>query len=307
MSAVVLPPEPEVPEDQRARGPVGVRYEDVSQDGRLTLAALPHALGDVLWHQKLADHPMSRAVRTAAVVPVLTRLVVEGGDGPVSVRRSLDGEGSFQLAHTRGPDGAVDRLFLNMWVSVSGPRSRMHGPPPPDAGTTIRLGRLFAEHVFTRPFASGADRKVLSLPFRPDGGAGAGWVPDAAYAFTLHERILELPDAAAPLEPDLAPDPAVVALGLGHTDSNQHVNSLVYPRLFEEAVLRRLAALGEPTALLGRSLDIGYRKPSFAGDRLRIALRTFALGDRRGAVGVFYPEGGDPSRPSCRVRLVLGP
>ena len=73
------------------------------------------------------------------------------------------------------------------------------------------------------------------------------------------------------------------------------------------ALPRGRPARGPPTALLGRSLDIGYRKPSFAGDRLRIALRTFALGDRRGAVGVFYPEGGDPSRPSCRVRLVLGP
>ena len=63
-------------------------------------------------------------------------------------------------------------------------------------------------------------------------------------------------------------DPTPLPLGLAHTDANQHVNSLVYPRLFEEAVLRRLATLGKPTALLTRRAEVAFRKPAFAGEVL---------------------------------------
>ena len=86
--------------------------------------------------------------------------------------------------------------------------------------------------------------------------------------------------------------------GLGHTDSNQHVNSLVYPRFFEDAALRRLAALGLPTAAMPVYLDIAYRKPCFAGDRMRIDLTTFELDGRHGARGAFVPW--DAPRPGAR-------
>ena len=81
-----------------------------------------------------------------------------------------------------------------------------------------------------------------------------------------------------------------------HTDSNQHVNSLVYPRLFEEAALRRLAASGRSTAVLARSLRIAYRRPSFAGESLRVFVRAYE-GDRGvTCTGYFFGADDDPSR-----------
>jgi acyl-CoA thioesterase FadM len=82
-----------------------------------------------------------------------------------------------------------------------------------------------------------------------------------------------------------------MALGVMHTDSNQHVNSLVYPRLFEEAALRRFAVLGKSTTVLARSIDIAYRRPSFAGDTLRIFVRAF----ENAAIGYFFGTNDDPS------------
>jgi acyl-CoA thioesterase FadM len=87
------------------------------------------------------------------------------------------------------------------------------------------------------------------------------------------------------------------------------VNSLVYPRMFEEAAIRRFAALGVPCPVLARGMEIAYRKPCFAGDRVRIALQAFTLGERWGAVGVVIPEGDvaaqERARPHCYVRMLF--
>ena len=115
-----------------------------------------------------------------------------------------------------------------------------------------------------------------------------------------------------PPDPDFVLDPTPIAFGLDHTDPNQHVNSLVYPRLFIEAALRRLAAHRKSTRLLTRAAEIAFRKPSFAGDRARIAIRAFERGDQLGAVGLLISddEAAAPlaaARPRCFVRLLLGP
>src|SRR5205823_12900006 len=49
-------------------------------------------------------------------------------------------------------------------------------------------------------------------------------------------------DGARALD-EVAPDDFAETFGLVHTDSNHHVNSLVYIRLFEEAALRRFGKL----------------------------------------------------------------
>ena len=143
-------------------------------------------------------------------------------------------------------------------------------------------GRLFGEHVLTRPFAPPEQRRVqrLDIPGEPP-------VPAERYESSPLPALLELPPGATPVDDVLELDSAPIAFGLTHTDSNQHVNSLVYPRLFEEAALRRFAARGLPTAVLTRALEMGFRKPAFAGDVLRLALRAFRLGDRLGACGAF--------------------
>lgn len=290
-------PEPP-PSAERASAPSALRYEDVSQDGRLMLLALPHAIGDVVWRTQLIHHPITRLAHTG-ILPILSRFIVEGGKGPISVRRPLDARGCFQLAHTANESGAVDRLLVNMWVSLSGPIGRTNGPPPPRAGEPIEVGRVFAEHVFTRPFDPPATRKVLAFDTE-----GLPRLPPDRYEWRPAEVVLALPEGARPLDGALAPDDAFVAFGLNHTDSNQHVNSLVYPRLFQDAALRRFAAHGLPTGLLARRLEISYRKPFFAGDRARILLRAYQEGERLGAVGAFVPDGSD--RPSCTIHMIFG-
>jgi acyl-CoA thioesterase FadM len=90
---------------------------------------------------------------------------------------------------------------------------------------------------------------------------------------------------------------------------NQHVSSFAYPRLFEEAALRRLAALGVSAPGLSRSVEIGYRKPFVAGDRARILLRAFRLGEQLGAVGTFVRETDDVSQNKesahCYLQVVF--
>lgn len=98
-----------------------------------------------------------------------------------------------------------------------------------------------------------------------------------------------LPEGACAIDERFVLDPCPITFGLGHTDSNQHVNSLVYPRLLEEAALRRFDALGLETRVLARFVDLAFRKPCFAGDRVRIALRADRVGDEVGVVAAFVP------------------
>jgi len=287
------PPPPEVPDHDHAEGESPLRYEDVSQDGRLMIGALPHTIGDVIWRKVLLHHPLAKLGRQG-IVSILTRMVLESHGGPISVGKPLHADGRFQLAHTLDNEGQVDRVLLNMWSTAWAPRGRTFGPPPPGAGEPIAVGRVFAEHVMTRLFAPQAERKVLSLD---------GKVPPARWQWRDHAEVLALPPGAAWLDDELSPDDAEVAFGLTHSDSNQHVNSQVYPRLFQDAALRRLAQKGVSTLTLAERLEIAYRKPCFAGARARIFLRAFVQGDKPGAVGAFVSEAAPLERPHCVISI----
>jgi hypothetical protein len=296
-----FPAHPEAPDTHLDSGDVPVRYEDVSQGGEVKLTAIPQALGATAWRRHFVNHPLTRLGREKGIVPILSRLVVEAGGGPVSVRKSLTADGWYQLAHTRDAAGEPERLIMNLWAVVRGPRGRTHGPPPEGAGELIDVGRVFAEHVMTRPFHPPEKRKVQRLP----AGAGLPEVPPAVYPWRPAERAGQPPEGATPLEPEPRPDAAPVAFGLGHTDSNQHVNSLAYPELFEQAALRRLAELDRPHDLLPRYVELAYRKPCFAGQQVRIVLQAFELDGRLGAAGAFVPEGDRAGRPHCYACMVF--
>ncbi len=291
-----FPDEPALPDAQRRAGESTLRYEDVAQDGRLTLFALPHTLGDVIWRNMLVGVSWVQQFNRTGIVPLLTRFVLEGGAGPISVRTPLSGRGAYQLAHTVDGDGNPDRALLNFWVTLDAPLGRTHGPPPERAGEMIRAGRIFAEHVFTRPFGAPSERKVTALPIE-------GLPPSMNCPWRPIDAVLALPEGAQAIDAVLVPDDAAVQLGVDHTDSNQHVNSLVYPRLFIDAALRRFASHGRSTALLARRMEIAYRKPCFAGDRMRIDLRAFSDGDSLGAIGVFRPDGDPGARPHCAIQI----
>ncbi len=144
------------------------------------------------------------------------------------------------------------------------------------------MGRIFAEHVLTRPFASPAERKVTRLD-----APGIPPVPEDEHVLESTEALVESADG--PLE-----EAGDFVFGALHTDSNQHVNSLVYPRVFEELVTRRLvqdARVPSAEKLSARAIELRWRRPFFAGERATIAMR---LGEPPGdgawkcsAVGTF--------------------
>jgi hypothetical protein len=160
----------------------------------------------------------------------------------------------------------------------------------------VLAGHLFAEHTFTRPFAPPGQRRVsrLEVPGFPE-------VPEARHDAQPPATAAEAPAGARWLG-ELAPDPAEIAFTLDQTDSNQHVNSLVYIRIFLDAAARRLAAGGHPVVVLSRAVDIAFRKPCFAGDRVRAHVRLFEADGGIGAAG-FIAGPGEEARPRCYVRV----
>lgn len=279
-------PTPPAEPDGEGHATVGLRYEDVTQDGRVALIALPNGVGEAIWRATLAHHPAREAMRDQGVVPILTRFVVEGSAGPFAVDPALEAHGRYQFAHTIDEKREVDRLYLNMWVDLDGRRGRTWDPQPEGAGARIPAGRVFAEHVLTRLFASPEDRKVRRI----DGVPGMPSVPPVLYVPRPFPSIATLPPGARPLEPGLRVEAPTITFGLVHTDSNQHVNSLVYPQLFEEFAIRRLATLGVRVPVLARALEVGYRKPCFAGDRVQIAMQTYEHDGAYGAFGFFVAD-----------------
>lgn len=300
---IEFPPWPDIPPEQCGEGTIPLRYQDVAQDGRLRLVALSPAVGAVVWQSVINKGPMAAAFRSAGNVPVLTRLVMEGGGGPISVASRLEGKGCMQLAHALGADGRLAKILLNMWVDVSGKRGRTHFPPPDRSGEPVAVGRIFAEHVFSRLFAAPEKRRVLELDV-----PGLPPVPPLRYEWHDPDELLTAPTGAEPLEPELSPVTLPTVFSLGDTDSNQHVNSLVYPRIFEEAAVRRFHALGISTrSLLMRGLNVAFRKPCFAGDAMRIRIQAFRSNGGYGATAALVPDtpvnGATPARPHCCARL----
>jgi hypothetical protein len=279
-----------------AEASVRLRWEDVAQDGRIMLTALAPAIDWTIWNGLLKDHPGVHEGERQGVVSILTRLIAEGTDEPIRVIDPVTGRGTYELAYS-GDAASPDRLFMCAWVEVRGTRGLVWKPGPP--GPAVSGGRMFVEHTFTRLFAPPDQRRVtrFEIPGLPP-------VPSAHYDAPAPTTAMEVPDGADPLDAAYVADATETCFGLEHTDSNQHVNSLVYPRLFAEAALRRLAGLGEDRKVLVRELDIAYRKPSFAGDRVRIHQRMFRFGGKLGAAGYLAADG--EARPRVCARILLG-
>jgi hypothetical protein len=286
-----IPPLPE--SAQRATATVYQRFEDVTQDGRLVLEALPNALGPAVWRAIIGKDPSALQLFQRGIVPVLSRFVLEGEPGPLSANAAVEADGGCQLA--RAGDG---RIVLDMWADLRARRERTYGPHDP-AAERVPVGRAYAEHVLTRPFAPAEERRVRDLDF-----PGAPAIVGARPASPPPEAIAALPEGATPLEAGMRVDPVPLTFGVVHTDSNMHVNSLVYVRLFEEAAIRRFMELGRGANVLGRTMDIVYRKPCFAGQTMRIVQQAFEAEGRLGIVSVLV-ESPDAARPHAAVRMTF--
>lgn len=249
------------------------RYEDISQDGRLQLTTLMAAVGGV-W-KSLEGTGMLEELRTKGVLPILQRLVICGERGPFSVTVPIECTGTWRVA--RETDG--DRIFLDMWLEARAPHASTLGPSPAPDAESACVGRVYVEHVFTRPFAPASERKVTQLDVR-----GLPSMPEDARPFASAEALIAEHRLTKVREQ---------RFGLMHTDSNQHVNSLVYPRMFEEVLAQ------EVPERLADAVELRYRKPFFVGDRATLSLAHIGEGL---AVCAFTPPDADKPNATASMR-----
>jgi acyl-CoA thioesterase FadM len=295
-----VPAEPEVPASQQATGSLLFPYECVTQDGRLVPLSMSQVYSDTVWRDLLGSTEMVGQMRAAGIVPILARLVFATSEATFAPGTRFSASGRYALAHHAGASNEIERILLRMWGQARGRPGHAFAPAAPGA-PLVAAGETYAEHVFTRLFVPPAERRVTRLPGVEEPGPRVeALAPDAPFL---------LPPGATPIDEDFSPDAVPVVMSLGHTDSNQHVNSLVYPRLFEEAALRRLAARGREVRVLPRLVDCVYRKPCFAGDAMRFWLRLVERGPRVTALGLLLREGETPAtgKPHVFVRLDLSP
>jgi hypothetical protein len=133
----------------------------------------------------------------------LSKLVIEQTGGPVGLGPPLEAIGAFDLSHTVDEAGEVARILFHIWVDTYGPRGRTYGTVD-GAGERIHLGRVYAEHVFQRPFAPPADRRVVRLAH-----ASLPPVPPTRTIWTPAEDFGVIPDGATPIG-ELVEDPTRV-------------------------------------------------------------------------------------------------
>jgi len=199
---------------------------------------------------------------------------------------------------TAATAGALARFQAKKRLAADGIAGKLtRGDTSP--AERVLAGTLFAEHTFTRLLGPPDQRKVTALA-----AEGYPAVPEARYHAPVPTTAGDPPDGGTWLD-ELAPDATEHCFTLDQTDSNQHVNSLNYIRLFQDAANRRFAAAGMSPKLRSREVDIAYRKPCFAGDRVRCHLRLFALGDAFGVAG-FVASPGEEAKPRCYVRVLYG-
>lgn len=300
----MFPPVADVPAAQRAGSELRLRYEDITPDGRLSTSAMPQALGIGFWQTIAPRFGIGEARRRTGVVPILSRLAARGGEGPIGLVAPVRIDARFRLARVE-ERGETRRILLEVWTELFAPRGRVHGAPPEGAGEEMAVGSVYAEHVFTRPFAPPDRRRVVQLDHEALAELASPAVP-----WRGPDALVELPDEAEALDAEWIPDDASTVFGLDHGDSNQHVNSLVYPRLFRDAALRHLArhhqgVIGDDP-LFVRLQDTAFRKPCFPGERVRVQLRAYRFGRGGGAVVArLVADPSDDPRGRAFGRVVL--
>jgi hypothetical protein len=284
---------------------VPLRFEDLTQDGRLVLEALPNALGAIAWRAALPRDPFIRTCLDKGIVAILTRFVVRALPGPFAATARLEALGSHRVV--LAGDG---RLMLDVSGELHAPIGRTYGSTPRD-GEQALAGDVLAEHAFTRLFAPPGKRRITRADL-----ADLPPVTETRPASPSPESLATLPVGAAALEPLPRLDPVPFTFGLVHTDSNMHVNSLIYLRMFEEAALRRFAELGQGAKWLARHIDIAYRKPCFAGQTMRVSQQAFSHEGRLGVIATLLPEpgatdgeapGSAQPRPHTYMRMTFEP
>jgi hypothetical protein len=269
-----------------------LRFEDVAMDGRMMPISMPPMMSG-LWREVLVDHEGATNAIKQGILPILTRLVMTSSGAAIRIDREVESRTGFELAR----DPASGKLFMNVWAATRGAAGKLSRAGT-NAGELVDAGSLFAEHTFTRVLAPPGQRAVTELEVE-----GYPRLPETIYAAAPATTAEDAPAGARWLD-ELAADDADHVFTLDQSDSNQHVNSLVYVRVFLDAVNRRLAARGHVGKLRSTAIDIAYRKPCFPGDRVRTRLRLY---EHDGALGLAgHIAGADDDKTRCHVRVAIG-
>src|ERR1700722_14897353 len=92
--SMTYPAIPTVADDQHATGHYPLRFEDLSQDGRVHFEPLVASIDAAIWRPMLAKVPTIRAFHAAGVRPIFTRLFLEVGPGQLQLGTTLTAEGT---------------------------------------------------------------------------------------------------------------------------------------------------------------------------------------------------------------------
>jgi hypothetical protein len=259
-----------------------LRYDDVVQDGRLRLESAWRPTGRVLWgHPEVAKILKSMG---RGVTNVLSRVTMQASEHPLEPRAAVRTTVRYRFEHTVDAEGTPDRILFSTWLDAFARGKDGHEHP---------AARAYGQRVFTQLHAAPGQHLVTHLA-----GFGESGIPEHRAVWEPATALLALPRGAEALDPAPRLDPGRVVFGLSHTDLNQHVNFLMYQRAVEQAALARFLELGLGARLLSREVSFGYRKPSFAGDVVRVAVQAFRL---RGTLGVIAAVVDDDSGPAERA------
>ena len=265
-SSIPMPPIPAMPPNgPRATGRVSLRFEDVTQDGRLVLEALPTALGPTVWRGLLEKAPGFRACYENGVFPILSRLRARGdAGGPSRPTAAVEAEGSYRLA--RADDG---RFVLEVWVDLYAPSARPTARPArrregrsPAGSSPSKSSRA----RLRRPVSGGSRRSIS--PGAPGGDRDA---PVAA-AVRVGRQPPGRRDPARGRAARRSGADRVRALSHGQQHARQFAGVPARARGGGLASVRRARA---GLVVLGRDIDIAYRKPCFAGQTMRVVQQAF--------------------------------
>ena len=276
-----------------------LRYEDCTQDGRLIPLALPPAMGG-LWQEVIVASPR-RAQRDRV------RHHPDPDPADAALARAADPDRSpdrgraraSQLAHDLDERGEVARLFMNVWCEVRGIAGRI-GPRQVEGALSPAGHRVRRAHVHP------AVRAARSAPGHPARGRGVSgrargratpqpppttaqrgcrrarrWLDELA-AGSGRGRVHARSDRR---------EPARQLAGL-HPACSPRPPTAAWPRP------------GAPLTVRSRAVDIAYRKPCFAGDRVRAHVRLFEHAAGLGAAGLIV---GAEGKPRCYVRVLFDP
>jgi hypothetical protein len=306
-----IPRPPDDPASFIGQESVAPRYEDISEDGRLRLEGIWHPTGRLLW----SGHDLGRTLfqwgRDHGLRTVLSRVVLQAANLPVAPRIPMRTELRYRFEHARHESGEVSRLFFTTWLGTEAPVPDRLGGFARVEGEPRTVARAYGQRTFVRLDAPAGERKVARLPgFEGDG------VPPERGEWVEPSSLLLLPEGAEPLEERPRRSSVRIVFGLSHTDANQHVNFMAYPRYLEQAALGHLHDLGLSSRLMARRVELAYRRPSFAGEVIHVALRAFRREGDVGVVAAFVDGGDGPDvrgdfsafgRPRCVARMLLSP